>query len=177
MGRYHQPDDEEQVSDPALLEARAVCKYFGGLQANEDISFQVSKGEIVSIIGPNGAGKSTLFNCITGFYRVDKGQVIFKGQDITNWKPHAIVRLGIVRTFQIVQLISDMTVLENVMTGGFLRRTRVNYVRRKAEQILDFTGLTGKRSYNALELSISDKKRLEVSMALAMEPELLMLDE
>jgi branched-chain amino acid transport system ATP-binding protein len=165
------------VSDPVLLEARGVCKYFGGLQANENISFQVSKGEIVSIIGPNGAGKSTLFSCITGFYRVDKGQVFFKGRDITNWKPHAIVRLGIVRTFQIVKVISDMTVLENVMTGGFLRRTRVNDVRRKAEEILDFTGLTGKRSYNALELSISDKKRLEVSMALAMEPELLMLDE
>jgi len=165
------------VSDPALLEARGVCKYFGGLQANENISFQVSRGEIVSIIGPNGAGKSTLFSCITGFYSVDKGQVFFKGRDITNWKPHAIARLGIVRTFQIVQVISDMTVLENVMTAGFLRHTRVNHVRRKAEEILDFTGLIGKRSHNALALSISDKKRLEVSMALAMEPELLMLDE
>jgi len=147
------------------------------LQANEDISFQVNKGEIVSIIGPNGAGKSTLFGCVTGFHRVDKGRVLFKGQDITNRKPHTIVRLGIVRTFQIVQVISDMTVLENVMTGGFLQRTRVNDVRRKAEEVLDFTGLVDKRNYNALELTISDKKRLEVSMALAMEPELLMLDE
>ena len=165
------------MSDSLLLDVQGVSKYFGGLQANEDVSFQVKKGEIVSIIGPNGAGKSTLFSCVTGFHRVDKGRVLFKGQDITNRKPHAIVRLGIVRTFQIVQVISDMTVLENVMTGGFLRRTRVEDVRRKAEEVLAFSGLIEKRSYNALELTISDKKRLEVSMALAMEPELLMLDE
>ena len=165
------------MSDSLLLDVQGVSKYFGGLQANEDISFQVEKGEIVSIIGPNGAGKSTLFSCVTGFHRVDKGRVLFKGHDITNRKPHAIARLGIVRTFQIVQVISDMTVLENVMTGGFLRRTRVDDVRRKAEEVLAFTGLMEKRSYNALELTISDKKRLEVSMALAMDPELLMLDE
>ena len=165
------------MSDSLLLDVQGVSKYFGGLQANEDISFVVKRGEIVSIIGPNGAGKSTLFSCVTGFHRVDKGRVLFKGQDITNGKPHTIARLGIVRTFQIVQVISDMTVLENIMTGGFLRRTRVDDVRRKAEEILAFTGLMEKRSYNALELTISDKKRLEVSMALAMDPELLMLDE
>lgn len=165
------------MSDSLLLDVQGVSKYFGGLQANEDISFLVKRGEIVSIIGPNGAGKSTLFSCVTGFHRVDKGRVLFKGQDITNRKPHTIARLGIVRTFQIVQVISDMTVVENVMTGGFLRRTRVDDVRRKAEEVLDFTGLMEKRSYNALELTISDKKRLEVSMALAMDPELLMLDE
>jgi branched-chain amino acid transport system ATP-binding protein len=165
------------MSDSLLLDVQGVSKYFGGLQANEDISFVVKRGEIVSIIGPNGAGKSTLFSCVTGFHRVDKGRVLFKGQDITNRKPHTIARLGIVRTFQIVQVISDMTVLENVMTGGFLRRTRVDDVRRKAEEILAFTGLMEKRSYSALELTISDKKRLEVSMALAMDPELLMLDE
>jgi branched-chain amino acid transport system ATP-binding protein len=165
------------MSHSLLLDVQGVSKYFGGLQANEDISFVVKRGEIVSIIGPNGAGKSTLFSCVTGFHRVDKGRVLFKGQDITNRKPHTIARLGMVRTFQIVQVISDMTVLENVMTGGFLRRTRVDDVRRKAEEILAFTGLMEKRSYNALELTISDKKRLEVSMALAMDPELLMLDE
>ena len=82
------------MSDSLLLDVQGVSKYFGGLQANEDVSFQVKKGEIVSIIGPNGAGKSTLFSCVTGFHRVDKGRVLFKGQDITNRKPHAIVRLG-----------------------------------------------------------------------------------
>ena len=165
------------MSQSLLLDVQGVSKYFGGLKANDDISFQVKNGEIVSIIGPNGAGKSTLFSCVTDFYRVDKGRLFFKGRDITNRKPHTIARLGIVRTFQIVQVISEMTVLENVMTGGFLRRTRVDDVRRKAEEILDFTGLIEKRSYNALDLTISDKKRLEVSMALAMDPELLMLDE
>jgi len=165
------------MSESLLLDVQGVSKYFGGLKANDDISFQVKKGEIVSIIGPNGAGKSTLFSCVTGFHRVDKGRLIFKGRDITNRKPHTIARLGIVRTFQVVQVISDMTVLENVMTGGFLRRTRVDDVHRKAEEILAFTGLIEKQSYNALELTIADKKRLEVSMALAMDPELLMLDE
>jgi branched-chain amino acid transport system ATP-binding protein len=165
------------MSESLLLDVQGVSKYFGGLKANDDISFQVKKGEIVSIIGPNGAGKSTLFSCVTGFHRVDKGRLLFKGRDITNRKPHTIARLGIVRTFQVVQVISNMTVLENVMTGGFLRRTRVDDVHRKAEEILAFTGLIEKQSYNALELTIADKKRLEVSMALAMDPELLMLDE
>ncbi len=129
------------MSEPLLLDVQGVSKYFDGLKANDDISFQVKRGEIVSIIGPNGAGKSTLFGCVTGFHPVDKGRLLFKGRDITNRKPHTIARLGIVRTFQIVQVISDMTVLENVMTGGFLRRTRVGDVRRKAEEILAFTGL------------------------------------
>ena len=160
-----------------LLDVQGVSKYFGGLRANEDISFQVSRGQILSIIGPNGAGKSTLFNCITGFHRLDKGRVLFKGLDITNRKPHTIGKLGAVRTFQIAQVISDMTVLENVMTGGFLRHVRVRDARVNAEEVLAFTGLMEKRNYNAQALSVSDKKRLEVSMALAMEPELLMLDE
>jgi branched-chain amino acid transport system ATP-binding protein len=160
-----------------LLDVQGVSKYFGGLQANEDISFQVSRGQILSIIGPNGAGKSTLFNCITGFHRLDKGRVLFKGLDITNRKPHTIGKLGAARTFQIAQVISDMTVLENVMTGGFLRHVRVREARLSAEGVLAFTGLMAKRNYNAQALSVSDKKRLEVSMALAMEPELLMLDE
>ncbi len=160
-----------------LLDLQGVSKYFGGLRANEDISFQVSRGQILSIIGPNGAGKSTLFNCITGFYRLDRGRVLFEGLDITNRKPHTIAKLGAVRTFQITQVISDMTVLENVMTGGFLRHVRVRDVRENAEEVLAFTGLVAKRNYNAQALSVSDKKRLEVSMALAMEPELLMLDE
>jgi branched-chain amino acid transport system ATP-binding protein len=160
-----------------LLDVQGASKYFGGLQANEDISFQVNRGQILSVIGPNGAGKSTLFNCITGFYRLDKGRVIFKGHDITNKKPHTVAKLGAVRTFQIAQVISDMTVLENVMTGGFLRHVRVSDVRDHAGEVLTFTGLIAKRNYNAQALSVSDKKRLEVSMALAMEPELLMLDE
>ncbi len=165
------------MSAARLLDVQSVSKYFGGVRASDDVSFHVDKGEIVSIIGPNGAGKSTLFSCITGFHRVDKGRVFFKGRDITNQKPHIIGKLGIVRTFQIVQVISDMTVLENVMTGGFLRQSRVADVRRDAREMLAFTGLADKQNHNAVELSISDKKRLEVSMSLAMKPELIMLDE
>ena len=165
------------MNSELLLDVQGVSKYFEGLRANEDISFQVKRGEIVSIIGPNGAGKSTLFSCITGFHRVDRGRVLFNGLDITNKKPHVIGKLGAVRTFQITQVISDMTVLENVMTGGFLRHTGVSEVRRHAEEVLSFTGLMARRDLDALALSISDKKRLEMAMALAMEPQLLMLDE
>ena len=99
------------MSDTPLLDVQSISKYFGGVRASDDVSFHVDRGEIVSIIGPNGAGKSTIFSCITGFHRVDQGRVFFKGQDITNQKPHTIGKLGIVRTFQIVQVISDMTVL------------------------------------------------------------------
>ncbi|HWT83084.1 MAG TPA: ATP-binding cassette domain-containing protein, partial [Candidatus Methylomirabilis sp.] len=165
------------MSVTPLLEAHGVTKRFGGLLANDDVSFTVSDGEIVSIIGPNGAGKSTLFNCITGFYRPNAGRVFYQGKDITRFGADRICKLGIARTFQIVQIISDMTVLENAMTGAFLRRARNGAAREKAEQVLRFTGLFEKRHAAATALTIADKKRLEVSMALATQPRLLMLDE
>ncbi|HXZ43566.1 MAG TPA: ABC transporter ATP-binding protein, partial [archaeon] len=156
---------------------QGVTKRFGGLLANDDVSFTVKDGEIVSIIGPNGAGKSTLFNCITGFYRPNAGQVLYQGKDITRFGADRICKMGIARTFQIVQIISDMTVLENAMTGAFLRSARNGVARKRAEEVLRFTGLFEKRNAAATALTIADKKRLEVSMALAMEPKLLMLDE
>jgi branched-chain amino acid transport system ATP-binding protein len=165
------------MSNHPILEVNGLTKSFGGLMANEDVSFTVGEGEIVSIIGPNGAGKSTLFNSITGFHKVDSGKVLFRGRDITNMRSHKIGKIGIARTFQIVQVISDMTVLENVMTGAFLRHGRMRQAVPKAEEVLAFTGLIDKKDMNSLALTISDKKRLEVSMALAMEPKLLMLDE
>jgi branched-chain amino acid transport system ATP-binding protein len=103
-----------------ILDVRGVTKRFAGLVANDDVSFSVHEGEIVSIIGPNGAGKSTLFGCITGFHKPNAGTVTWRGRDITGYKADRICRLGIARTFQIVQVIGDMTVLENVMTGAFL---------------------------------------------------------
>ncbi len=160
-----------------LLEVQGVTKRFGGLLANDRVSFTVGGGEIVSIIGPNGAGKSTLFNCITGFYRPDAGRVLYQGREITRLGADRICKLGIARTFQIVQIISDMTVLENVMTGAFLRSARSATARERAADILRFTGLFGKRDAAATSLTIADKKRLEVSMALATRPRLLMLDE
>jgi branched-chain amino acid transport system ATP-binding protein len=159
------------------LEVNGITKRFGGLTANEDVSFTVNQGEILSIIGPNGAGKSTLFNCITGFYRPDAGNVLFRGKDITTASAHKICKLGIARTFQIVQVISDMTVLENVMTGTFLRTYDRKKVREKAVEILRFAGLQEKMDFLGTDITIADKKRLEVAMALGTEPTLLMLDE
>ena len=100
------------------LDVKGMTKWFGGLAANQDIDFFIEEGEIVSIIGPNGAGKSTLFNCITGFYKPNSGRVSFFGRDIYRMRADKICKLGIARTFQVVQVISDMTVLENVVTGA-----------------------------------------------------------
>jgi branched-chain amino acid transport system ATP-binding protein len=165
------------MSAAPLLDVRGVTKRFGGLLANDDVSFTVNEGEIVSIIGPNGAGKSTLFNCITGFYRPNAGSIRYAGRDITRLAADRICKLGIARTFQIVQVITDMTVLENVMTGAFLRTVRNGAAREKAEEVLRFAGLNEKLDGAATSLTIEDKKRLEVSMALATRPKLLMLDE
>ena len=159
------------------LEVNGVTKRFGGLFANENISFIVEEGEIVSIIGPNGAGKSTLFNCVTGFYRANSGRISFLGEEITGHRADRICKMGIARTFQIVQIISDMTVLENVMTAALLRFNKIRPAVEKAEEVLSFTGLVAKKELLATELTIADKKRLEVSMALATQPKLLMLDE
>ena len=160
-----------------LLEVRGVSKRFAGLTANDDVTFAVHEGELVSIIGPNGAGKSTLFNCITGFYRPTAGQVLYRGRDITGFKADRICRMGIARTFQIVQVIADMTVLENAMTGAFLRAPARRDAIRRAEEVLAFTHLLDKRDFLGASLTIADKKRLEVAMALATDPRLLMLDE
>ena len=165
------------MSEKTCLEVKGLSKWFGGLAANLDIDFSVAEGEIVSIIGPNGAGKSTLFNCITGFYKPNAGKVTFFGKDITRLRADKVCKLGIARTFQVVQIISDMTVLENVVTGALLRYTKVDHAQEKAEEILAFTGLIGKKDFRGTELTIADKKRLEVSMALATQPKLLMLDE
>ena len=165
------------MTSQPLLEVKGVTKRFGGLAANDSIDFNVKDEEIISIIGPNGAGKSTLFNCITGFYHPNSGNVLFRGREITHDRADAICKLGVARTFQIVQVISDMTVLENVMTGALLRYAKIRPAVGKAEEVLAFTGLIDKKDFLGTELTIADKKRLEVSMALATQPKLLMLDE
>ncbi len=160
-----------------LLEVRGLTKRFAGLTANDDVSFTVSEGEIVSIIGPNGAGKSTLFDCVTGFHRPSAGRVRFGGRDITGEKADRICRRGIARTFQIVRVIGDMTVHENAMTGAFLRAPARREAARRADDVLALTRLAEKRDFAGSALTIADKKRLEVAMALATGPRLLMLDE
>ncbi len=160
-----------------LLEVRGVTKRFAGLTANDAVSFDVAEGEIVSVIGPNGAGKTTLFGCITGFHRPTAGRVIYAGRDITGMKADRVCRLGIARTFQIVQVIGDMTVLENVMTAAFLRARTRRASAARAEEVLASVRLDAKRDFLGSALTIADKKRLEVAMALATGPRLLMLDE
>ncbi len=159
------------------LRVQGVTKHFGGLTANDNVDFAVEEGEIVSIIGPNGAGKSTLFNCITGFYKPNRGKIFFFGKEITRYRADRVCKIGIARTFQVVQVISDMTVLENVTTGALLHYTKVGRAREKAEEVLTFSGLMEKKHFLGTELTIADKKKLEVSMALATQPRLLMLDE
>ncbi|NLX86107.1 MAG: ABC transporter ATP-binding protein [Clostridiales bacterium] len=150
---------------------------FGSLAANEDVSFTIHENEIVSLIGPNGAGKTTLFNCITGFYKPFAGRVIYRGRDITGMAPHEICRLGITRTFQIVKTLNEMTVEENVMTGAFLHTRSRKEAAGITREILDLTDLWGKKDMLGANLTIADRKRVEIARALATKPQILMLDE
>jgi branched-chain amino acid transport system ATP-binding protein len=175
-----------------ILEVEQIVMTFGGLMALIDLEFEVDKGMIKAIIGPNGAGKTTLFNVITGSFPPTEGTVRFKGQSIENLKAHEIARLGISRTFQTVELFTNMTVLENVMVGRHTRLRssfiasgfRLPNVRRNEEQIrstameiLEFTGLSDRAGESADSLPLGDRKILEIGRALATEPELLCLDE
>ncbi|MDK2372796.1 MAG: ABC transporter ATP-binding protein [Candidatus Korarchaeota archaeon] len=161
----------------SLLEVKGVVKRFGGLIAVNDVSFSMDEGERVGLIGPNGAGKTTLFNLISGYYRPDKGKIFFNGRDITGRRPYEITKLGVGRTFQIVKPLSNLTVLDNVAIGALLRHPEVNEARKRAEEVLKLTGLYEKRNMRAGSLNLPEKKRLELSRALATEPKLLLLDE
>jgi branched-chain amino acid transport system ATP-binding protein len=161
----------------AFLEVRALTKRFGGLLANDRIDLTVNEGEIVGLIGPNGAGKTTLFNCIAGFYPPSEGAVRFKGKDITGFPANEICHWGIARTFQIVRIFKDLTVLDNVMVGAFSRTNLKAPAQEKALEVLEFCSLAPKKDILAGGLTIADKKRLEVAKAFATEPALLMLDE
>ena len=165
------------MSMAELLRIENVTKKFGNLVANEDVSFTVNEHEIVSLIGPNGAGKTTLFNSISGYYPPTSGKVYFKGQDITGKPAYEICRLGITRTFQVVQTLKEMTVEENVMTGAFLHTRSRKQAQRDAAEILERTRLTEKKNIRGGSLTIIDKKRVEIARALATRPQLLMLDE
>ena len=161
----------------ALLEVQELTKRFGGLVANDHINLQVNEAEIVGLIGPNGAGKTTLFNCIAGFYPPSGGTVRFKGEDITGLPANEVCLLGIARTFQLVRIFKDMTLMDNVMVGAFNRTNLAARAKKKALAVLDFCGLSPKKSMLAGGLTIADKKRMEFAKALATEPALLMLDE
>ena len=164
---------------------QAVSKSFGGVQAVSGVDFEVREGELACIIGPNGAGKTTLFNLITGYYRPDRGRVAFDGRDITGVPPHRTARLGLVRSFQKTHVFSEMTVRENVQTMVQFRKHRsLNFLakaagleRQETGEVLEMVGLGPSASAVAGTLSAGDRKRLELGIALAARPKLLLLDE
>ena len=161
----------------AFFEVKNLTKRFGGLVAVNDVSFTVEENQIIGLIGPNGAGKSTFFATIAGYYKPDEGSVNFAGENIGGLLPEKIAHKGITRTFQIVRPFGTLSVLENVMVGAFLRTKNRKKAQEKAEEVLEFTGLTPKRNFIGSALTIADKKRLELARALATQPRLLLLDE
>ena len=175
-----------------LLATQQLRKEFGGLVAVDDVDFTVPENGIVSLIGPNGAGKTTFFNMLTGVYKPSAGRVVFAGEDMTGKPPHAFTHRGIGRTFQNIRLFQNMTALENVLVGmhvrlkgnlfeAIVRTPRVRKeeaaARKRARELLEFSGLVRKDGVIGRNLSYGDQRRLEVARALATEPKLLLLDE
>jgi branched-chain amino acid transport system ATP-binding protein len=164
-------------SDEPLLKLEDVTKTFGGLRAIDDVSVTIHRGEIVGLIGPNGAGKTTLFNLIDGFYKPNEGKITFKREDITNLAPPIICTKGIGRTFQLVKPFPHITVFDNVRVGSWLRNNSSTSVYQKTKEVLHFVGLERYQDYQASNLTLANRKRLELARALATDPELLLLDE
>ncbi len=156
-----------------LLELRNVTRRFGGVVALDDVSLDVARGEIAGLIGPNGAGKTTAFNVITRLYRPDSGEITFDGESLLRTPAHGIVRRGIARTFQNVELFPSMTVLENVLVGAHTRR----HARARAREILDYVEIEDLAERPASGLPYATLKRIELARALIAEPRLLLLDE
>ena len=162
---------------PAILDIQHVSKFFGGLAANSDVSFDVQLGSIMGLIGPNGAGKTTLFNCITGYYPPSKGEVKFKGVVMNGLQPNEVCRLGMARTWQKVRPLAKMTVVDNVMVGALCRTNSLKVAREVAHEQLKVVKLDHKADFLAGGLPIGERKKLEVARVLATKPELLLLDE
>jgi branched-chain amino acid transport system ATP-binding protein len=180
-------------ADTPIFEARHVSLRFGGVRALTDVSFSIDKGELFSIIGPNGAGKTSMVNCISGRYTPTEGQIFFKGQDVTGMTPNNRAEIGIGRTFQNLALFGHMTVLDNIMVGrhhllknNFLTgalywftgaRTEELAHRREIEEIIDFLDIQHVRKSIAGTLSYGLRKRVELARAMALKPDLILLDE
>jgi branched-chain amino acid transport system ATP-binding protein len=162
---------------PPVLQIQNVSRRFGGLVAVGDVSLEVGRGEIVGLIGPNGAGKSTLFNLIAGAIPPSAGTILFDGQDITRLPAPERCRRGIARTFQVVKSFDSMSVVDNVIVGALVRSANASAARAKANEVLDFAGLSSRAATAAGDLTPPEKRRLEVARALATEPKLLLLDE
>ena len=166
------------MSDAApLLTVDRCTKRFGGLLATHTVSFEMQPGEIIGLIGPNGAGKTTLFNCIAGYMHPEEGRIVFAGRDVSRMRPEHVCKLGIARTWQIVRTFQRLTALENVICGALNRVHRAAQARVRALELMEYTGLGGKEGVLAANLTLADKKRLEIARALATGPRLLLLDE
>ena len=163
-----------------FLKVENVSKSFGGLTVIHRLSFFLDEGEILGVIGPNGSGKTTLFNLITGFLKMDEGQIVYLGNNITNRRPSEICKFGIARTFQFAKPFTQLTSLENVMAARAYGREPardMKQVRSEAIEILHLTKLDRKQDVVASQLNLIDRKRLEIARALATRPKLLLLDE
>jgi branched-chain amino acid transport system ATP-binding protein len=176
----------------SILSSRKVVKKFGGLMAIRDLDLEIPRQSIFSVIGPNGAGKTTFFNCVTGFYRPEEGDIVLDGESVIDESPDRITRLGIARTYQNIRLFSNMTAIENVMVGlhthlhaglvGAVLGTRAvreeeERAETEARRLLQFVGLAGKGDFLAKNMPYGLQRRLEVARALATGPKLLLLDE
>jgi len=160
-----------------ILEIKNLTKDFGGLRAVDNLNLSIDEGQILGLIGPNGAGKSTAFNCIAGVYSPSEGEIYFNGAKINNEKPWNLCKRGLARTFQIVKPFSSKSVLYNVMVGSFANTEKRGEAEEKALEILTYLHLEDKKDMRAGNLTIADRKRLEIARALATEPRLLLLDE
>jgi len=161
----------------SYFKTQHLTKNFGGLIAVNDLSFEVNAGEIFGLIGPNGSGKTTVFNLINGYYPITSGDILFQGEKLNGYPTWKICKTGIGRTFQVVKPLRRMTVLENVMTSAFNLTTKHSQARDKAMEVLDFCDLAKKADFPAKDLTLGDRKRLEIARALATGPKLLLLDE
>ncbi len=185
------PATEHHFGRKIVLEANGVTMRFGGLTAVDDVSMKVHEGEIVGLIGPNGAGKTTFFNCLTGMYIPTEGTVELNGETLPP-KPLKVVRAGMARTFQNIRLFANMTALENVMVGRYCRtssmaitsilrgpkfRREEDQTRERAQELLDYVGLSRSTELLARNMPYGDQRRLEIARALATDPVLLLLDE
>lgn len=161
----------------ALLEVNNVSKHFGGLKAVDQVSISIEKGQIYGLIGPNGAGKSTLFNCVAGYYPPTIGSITYNGEDITGLKPWNICKKRIARTFQIVKPFQTKTVLYNAMVGAYIRTRNPSEAEDRAMEVLKKFNLADKWNKASGNLTIADRKRLEIARAMATEPEMFLMDE
>ncbi len=161
----------------SLLEVRGLSKRFGGLQAVGGLDLAMAEGEMLGLIGPNGAGKTTVFNLLSGFLVPDAGEIRFSARRLEGLKPHAICRLGLARTFQIVRPFARLSVLDNVKVAALARHHAMAEALAAARAVLERVGLDGRAAEIAARLTLADRKRLELARALATEPTLLLLDE